>query len=443
MDSKDSTSMVVNMLEQGKTLKDIDEDSSLIVLLNAVDYSKGCSDARVKYELFKYVSQLYEKKNLSVQQQKYQMKMVDEARVMKDKHAEAEAYRQMAITSMVMGKMDKAIAEAKKSMQLANTDSVRFKSDAWILISQIYLQKGAIDSMNIVLDKAVHLYPKIIDTEGYKLSRVYAIYGEGNVDNVNDSINEYAKHSSIHLRAELVRLRMGMNEEAENWHEAYDDASELLTLTDSISIQEQSSSMARIHDLQHEQQMERNHAERLAERMKLLTVIICILCLLLIISIFALLYRKRAIMAHARELEAMRLADEAQTNEAVTREENIQLHKLYYEHLYAIILPILNARRGKTGHIDLEESSWKLIESNTDMVLPGFTSKLRRSHPSLSVEDIRFCCLLMMRVPNAILADVYGIANSSVAIKKQRMKKKLDSDIHEQTIEEYLNKYMI
>ncbi len=77
------------------------------------------------------------------------------------------------------------------------------------------------------------------------------------------------------------------------------------------------------------------------------------------------------------------------------------------------------------------------------MVLPGFTSRLCKQHPTLTTEDVRFCCLLMMRVPNALLADVYSIASSSVAVRKQRMKKKLDKDIQNQTIEDYLNQYII
>lgn len=58
-------------------------------------------------------------------------------------------------------------------------------------------------------------------------------------------------------------------------------------------------------------------------------------------------------------------------------------------------------------------------------------------------EDVRFCCLVMMRVPNVLLADVYGIAPSSVAVRKQRMKKKLESEVENQTIENYLNQYVL
>jgi DNA-binding CsgD family transcriptional regulator len=49
----------------------------------------------------------------------------------------------------------------------------------------------------------------------------------------------------------------------------------------------------------------------------------------------------------------------------------------------------------------------------------------------------------MMRVPNALLADVYSISPSSVSVRKQRMKKKLDSDVQNQTIENYLNQYIL
>lgn len=441
--TNDSTAMVNTLLEKGKVLVETNSDSSLVILLDAVDYSKGCKDADTKYELYKTISQIYEKKNLSEQQQSYQLMMAEIAHNTNDIFKEADAYQRMSTTSMVQGSFDKAIAEAKKAFNLSPKDSLEFKAQTAILLSQIYLQKAETDSMRHYLDKALEIYPKIANTELYVLSKVYALYTEGKTSKIDEIVSEYQSNTNIHLKAELTRLKMDIDEEKEDWKDAFSDASKLLVLTDSISSEEASASMARIHELQHEQQMEKSKSERLAERTRLYLIIISILSLLLVITLCALFYRKKAIKAHEKELEAMRLADEAQMNESVAKEENIQLHKLYYEHLYAIILPILNARRGKTGHIDLEESSWKLIESNTDMVLPGFTTKLKKSHPSLSLEDLRFCCMLMMRVPNAILADVYGIAASSVAIKKQRMKKKLDTDIHEQTIEDYLNKYVL
>ena len=77
------------------------------------------------------------------------------------------------------------------------------------------------------------------------------------------------------------------------------------------------------------------------------------------------------------------------------------------------------------------------------MVLPKFTSMLRKNHPSLDDEDVRFCCLVAMQVPNPVIASVYGIAPSSVSVRKQRMKKKLDEAIANETLEHYLSKYCL
>ena len=48
-----------------------------------------------------------------------------------------------------------------------------------------------------------------------------------------------------------------------------------------------------------------------------------------------------------------------------------------------------------------------------------------------------------MRVPNPVMANIYGIAPSSVAVRKQRMKKKLDECVVNETLETYLSKYSL
>ena len=439
----DSTAMTRSLFEKGQTLMADNGDSALVLLLNAVDYSKGCKELNVKYELFKTISQMYEQKNLSEQQQAYQKQMAGVAHLMNDLHKEADAHQRIAMTNMVLGNLDEAITEGEKALEMSSPDSLEFLSQTMLTLCQVFLQKEDAEAAQHYLDEAAQTTPAIVNTELYKLSHAYVLSINNKSKKLEELIHEYKTTGSVFLNAELMRLMMSVHEKNGRWEDAFQDASQLLQLTDSISQIESSESMARIHELQHEQQMEHNRAERETERATLFLLIIIVLLLLLAASVFMLIFRKRAIRAHANELEAMRLADEAQSSEASVREENILLQKLYYEHLFAIILPILNAHRGKTGHINLEESSWKLIESNTDMVLPGFTAKLRRNHPSLSTEDVRFCCMLMMRVPNVLLADVYGIAPSSVSIRKQRMKKRLDADVHGQTIEDYLNQYIV
>lgn len=425
-----------------------EEDATLGTLLNELDECQTSGNKDESFRLYSKIAAEYEAKNLTELQKHYQQEMLNVAKEIAEDdktHGLAlmsEAYQQLATTYMVEGKLDSALIEGHRAYHLIPKDTVDFRAQTLLLIAQIHLAAEDGDSVQHYIKEAEHVYPKVTETDLYRITRAYGLDLQGNSKELADVLPSYISQSGIHAQAELTRLLMYSHEDELQWKSAYDDATRLLCITDSIAKSEASENTARIHALQHEKQMEHQRAERATERTQMFLVITAIMTLLLIACCASLSYRRKARIAQARELEAMRLSEVAQSNESMVREENIKLQKLYYEHLYAIILPILNANRGKTGHISLGESSWELIEKNTDLVIPGFTSRLRKQHPTLSTEDIRFCCLLMMRVPNAILADVYGIAPSSVAVRKQRMKKKLDDDVQNQTIENYLNQYL-
>jgi len=425
-----------------------EEDSALVSLLNELDKCQESGDHEKRFKLYSQIAAEYEKKNLTDLQKQYQQKMLSEAEAISTinnvygHRLMAEALQQLATAHMVEGSLDSASIEAHQAYQLAPKDTLDFRAQTLLLLAQIQLMAEEGDSVEHYISEAKRIYPKVVQTDLYRITHAYGLNLQNRNEDLMAVLPSYISQSGIHGQVELTRLLMNQHEEANQWQNAYDDAINLMDITDSIARAETSENMARIHALQHERQMEFQRAERKAGQARLYAIIIVVLLLLLAAAVAGLFYRRKARIAHARELEAMRLSETAQTNENLVREENIKLQRLYYEHLYAIILPILNAHRGKSGHINLEESSWELIEKNTDMVLPGFTTRLRRQHPTLTTEDVRFCCLLMMRVPNAVMADVYGIAPSSVAVRKQRMKKKLDSDIENQTIENYLNQYI-
>lgn len=424
-------------------------DAALAGLLDQVDQCRADGNREKCYSLYAQIAAEYEKKNLTELQKHYQQLMLSEAEAISNSNKRhghtlmADALQQMATVHMVEGQLDSAAIEARRAYQLAPRDTLDFRAQTLLLLAQIHLMAEEGDSVTHYTLEAKRIYPKVVQTDLYRITHAYGLDLQGRNEELTAVLPSYIAESGIHGQAELTRLLMYHHEEASQWQNAYKDAISLMDITDSIARGETSENMARIHALQHERQMEFQRAERKAEQARLYGIIIVVLLLLLAASVAGLFYRRKARIAHAHELEAMRLSEAAQASENLVREENIKLQRLYYEHLYAIILPILNAHRGKSGHINLEESSWQLIEKNTDMVLPGFTSRLLRQHPNLTTEDVRFCCLLMMRVPNALLADVYGIAPSSVAVRKQRMKKKLDCDIQNQTIEKYLNQYIV
>lgn len=413
-------------------------DRALLLLLDAVDASKKIADADIRYNIFRCVADAYERKALYSLQQDYQMRMLDEAKILKDRTKQAETMQRMALTSNALGETAEALTQVVEAYRLAPKDTADFRAQSLLLASQFCLGLEQTDSAEYYLHEAEKVWPKVNTTDLYRLTNVYLLSAKGMDVEIEETVNGYIPLENIFAEVELLRFLIYSQKSMGKNDEALVTAERMLELSDSIRQLESSESTARIHSLQHDVQNERHIAEMASAQSRFMVVTIVVLSLLLAAAITALVYRKRSIVAHEKEMEAMKLAEVAQYGEEQARQENIALHKRYYEHLYAIILPILNAQRSKSGHINLEEDSWILIEKNTDMVLPHFTSRLRHNHPTLSTEDIRFCCLIAMRVPNSILADIYGIAPSSVAVRKQRMKKKFDTLISNQTLESYL-----
>lgn len=405
--------------------------------------TKDLDPTEDKFELYARMSEKYEEKNLTEQQQEVQTLMLEEALANGDSARIAESYQRRGAASMVDGDNERAIEAFLMACQYAPTDSASFLSQSLLMLCQIYMQVEQHDSADYYLQAAAEVCPEIRDTDLFRLSNAFVLSNIGTTQQVLDTIAKYLPMSELYTQAELYRLQSEQYELLSDWRNAYLSAQNLQMLTDSIRDVEASESMAQIHSLHHESMMEQARSRMLSQQLRYGSIIAVTIVALLVACILSLLFRRRAKVSHQKELEAMQLAEAAQADAEQYKAENVQMHKLYYEHLYAILLPILNACRTKTGKINLEESEWKLIEQNTDSVIPGFSKKLIRNHPTLTKDDIRFCCLIMMRVPNTVMADIYGIASSSVSVRKQRMKNKLENDMQEQTLENYLNQYML
>lgn len=419
---------------------------SILIAIAALLSSCGANDidrTNDKFELYARMSEQYEEKNLTEQQQDVQTLMLEEALAEGDSAMIAESHQRVGSAYMVEGDYPQAIDAFHEACQYSPADSCSFLAQTLLMLCQVSLQTMQNDSAAHYLQSAVSASPDIYDTDLYRLSSAYVLSNIGSPRQVLDTIAHYLPLSELYTQAELYRLQAEQHELLADWRNAYLSEQNLQALTDSIRDIEASESMAQIHSLHHDAMMQQARNEMLTQRLRYGTWMAVIVVSLLVVCLLCLLFRRRARISHQKELEALQLAEAAQADAEQYKAENVQLHKLYYEHLYAILLPILNACRSKTGKINLEESEWKLIEQNTDSVIPGFSKKLSRNHPSLTKDDIRFCCLIMMRVPNTVMADIYGIAPASVAARKQRMKGKLESEMQEQTLENYLKQYTL
>ena len=445
-DESDSTAMVQRLYNMALQLEEEhDTDSALAVMLVAADYAQGCHELNTRYQLYESLAKTYEKKNLFDLQEKNLLHQLDVSRAMDDAGKTAATLFTLGVACYAQGDDTQSLNYLGKAYQEAPSDSAKLRAKCQLMRSQVFLQTNQTDSLIASLQQAKNDFPPIVNEEIYHLCDIYMLSNTGHLAEAESKIRQYMQTDSIYAQIEELSLLMSIHEEKGQTSLALADAKQLLSLNDSVSQLEASETSAKIHQLQHEEQMklaaakEQTLKEKSRARMwsllSLLTMVVALATITIVV------FHRRAVTAHQAELEALRLAEDAQSSEAEIRALNQDLQKRYYEHLYAILLPILNAQRTKSGHIDLNEKSWQLIEENTDMVLPHFTRQLRKKHPSLSDEDVRFCCLVAMKVPNPVIANIYGIASSSVAVRKQRMKRKLDECIINETLEIYLSNY--
>lgn len=443
---KDSTAVVKKLYEASQRLYEEQEaDSALSILLTATDYAKGCHDPEIRYLIYKDLSGAYEKKDLFDLQEKYLLLQLEAAQSMSDAGKTATSLFTLGVSYYAQGDNEKAIAYLDDAYHKAPSDSTKLRAKCQLMRCQVFLQTETLDSVVSSLHQARAEHPSIAEEEVYHLSEIYMLSQTGLYDEAEKKINGYLQTDSLYARIEELSLLQSIHEKRGQTRQALDDANQLLVLNDSAMQREASTSMAKIHQLQHEEQMKLAAARQEMMRAKSHARIWSLLSLLTIVVAGAIvaivMFHRKAVVAHQAELDALRLAEDAQSNETEIKALNEDLQRRYYEHLYAILLPILNAKRSPSGHINLNEKSWQLIEENTNLVLPKFTSQLRKNHSSLCDEDVRFCCLVAMKVPNPVIANIYGIAPSSVAIRKLRMKKKLEESEMNETLEVYLTKY--
>ena len=442
----DSTVMVRHLYDTAMLLYEgHDEDSALAVMLIAADLVPGCHDQEACYRLYQALAKAYERKNLFDLQEGSLLHQLDVARTMGDAGKTATTLFALGVSRYAQEDDEQALLYLEKAYWKCPADSAKLRAKSQLMRCQVFLQTEETDSVVAALQRAHTDFPPIVQEEIFHLSEAYMLNIAGRASEAEGKIRQYLETDSIHARIELLGLLMNIHEQQGKPKAALDDAKRLMVLNDSVAQREASASTANIHRLQHEEQMklaaakEQMFKERGRARMWSLLALLTIVVSASVVAIVA--FRRKVVAARQAELEALRLAEDAQSSEAETRALNEDLQKRYYEHLYAILLPILNAKRKSNGHIDLNERSWQLIEENTDLVLPRFTRQLRMNHPSLSDEDVRFCCLVAMKVPNAVIANIYGIASSSVAMRKQRMKRKLDESIVNEPLETYLSHY--
>lgn len=124
--------------------------------------------------------------------------------------------------------------------------------------------------------------------------------------------------------------------------------------------------------------------------------------------------------------------------------EAIQIESLnqnveYYKRLNALTVPILMKSQNSQGAMHLKKEEWDIIIQNTDACFNDFTFRLKEAYPQLTLEEVRFACLLKMEFSLSLLSEIYHIAKGSISRKKMRLKEKMQ--IENMTLDDFIKQF--
>ena len=71
------------------------------------------------------------------------------------------------------------------------------------------------------------------------------------------------------------------------------------------------------------------------------------------------------------------------------------------------------------------DKMWNDFALHYEKIDPGFISSLSKKHPTLTTQDLKYCCYLKMNLSNDDIRNLLGINQESVRTHKYRLKKKL------------------
>ncbi|MGL5731370.1 MAG: helix-turn-helix transcriptional regulator, partial [Bacteroidales bacterium] len=134
-----------------------------------------------------------------------------------------------------------------------------------------------------------------------------------------------------------------------------------------------------------------------------------------------------AIQAHEKELKDVR------KRFTMMKDALFQKSMLYEKIKLISNLPVKEDQKKKKyetaikdvfGDPSLSEQDWENLKRITNEFQPGFTDKLKEMVPSLSVDEVNFCCLLRFDLTTENLAMLLNITPNTIKSKRYRIMQK-------------------
>lgn len=127
-----------------------------------------------------------------------------------------------------------------------------------------------------------------------------------------------------------------------------------------------------------------------------------------------------------QNIHALQKANTQLKEELATSEENLQEKDWHISKFRQNLQDLINYFR-KTNqalpsniHI-LKKEELSLLVQETDLMYNNFSKRLQKAYPSLTKEDISYCCLLKLGFTYKEIAKMYPVSNNAVLKRKYRI----------------------
>jgi len=305
------------------------------------------------------------------------------------------------------------------------------EADILNVVSGIYESDNRIKEALSFKNKAQEVKRNRQDIPAVNLQRAI-LFGK---QNIPDSARYYAQLSikgDDQFVADLAYTFLSLSEEKEG---RYTDALNLSKNSERIF----NSFLSGIHSADMQQKYEKEKLENENNRLKIkqrehqfyLLMSAFLLFLMLIVLYIIRVNNRRKNEKAAHENRMIRLQQEnlllkqQQEISALREKEAVLRESLFKRINFFHKLPSLN-KEEKSNHehekIKITSNDWQELINGIRDAYPEFLDKLKQLVPSLSDDDVRFCCLLKINVNMQDLSDIYCVSKAAVTKRKYRLK---------------------
>lgn len=448
-----------------KAGKNEDALATYLYVLEMLEKAADTSLTNLLGYTYSYAADLYLKEYDPKQARLFYRKAASNFEKARNNRSEAIAYRDLAKCSSFEKDFPKALEYAliADSMAQSINEPILHASLANYL-GGIYTNIGKYKEAEKSIRRAINVYPQNGVFHYLALSELYlkqARYQDANLllDSVSSLIN------SPQRKLAVLNYRYKIERKLGNYNNALAFLEQERIIADSIRTQNQAQTLYEVEQkYAQEQLMNANNQLQIKYQQVVIVVIALILLLLIIFFLFRAKEHKRSrnelllkqeLAFKEQESEKQQLLIREQELLAQTAELAIQAHEkelkdvrkrfsmmkdalfqksMLYEKIKLISnLPVKEDLKKKKydtaikdvfGDPSLSEQDWENLKRITNEFQPGFTDKLKEKVPSLSVDEVNFCCLLRFDLTTENLALLLNITPNTIKSKRYRIMQK-------------------